>query len=287
MANGIGEIGRKVPLLRGLFMQSPPYLHGSVTENRLGMQVARTLGKHLARKFRPAFDAGSAGQYAFSLDRDGIVEIPNFLPPGQFAEVRAEYERLRTGMEFRQFRDREGRMVVARLTLHDKPARAPKFNDLIGNSAVIRGLASYVAKVPASRPHLELTIYKAVRLDLDDNDDENLLHADLHSPTLKCFYYLNDVTAENGAFIYAKGSARLTMQRLRYEYDLSVRTARLRRGDRDFSAAIARRGSVLRAIVSPEQREDLGIVETQFPVKANTLVAANNMGFHRRGEFTC
>jgi len=29
------------------------------------------------------------------------------------------------------------------------------------------------------------------------------------------------------------------------------------------------------------------LAETQICVKPNTLVIANNMGFHRRGEFTC
>jgi hypothetical protein len=229
-----------------------------------------------------------ASAYTAAIDTDGVVEIPDFLPPKAFDAVMAEFQKLRSGLEFRRFREHEGRLMVARLMLHERPAGAPKFNEFLGRNPVIQGLAAHVAKVyPTPFPFLELTIYKAVDVSLEDNDEENLLHADLHSPTLKCFYYLHDVTAGNGAFVYARGSARLTVERLRYEYDLSVRTARLRRGDVNLPQdSVVRRGSTLRAIMTAEQRKRLGIVETQFPVKANTLVAANNMGFHRRGEFS-
>jgi hypothetical protein len=42
----------------------------------------------------------------------------------------------------------------------------------------------------------------------------------------------------------------------------------------------------VRNIIDPSRWRAMGAEETQFLVRANSLVIANNMGFHRRGQFS-
>jgi hypothetical protein len=109
----------------------------------------------------------------------------------------------------------------------------------------------------------------------------NYIHADIHFPTVKAWLYMNDIDESNGAFVYAPRSQRLTLGRLVYEYEASVRVAR------------SKVDGVIRSTVPyglarmprPNQMRLMGIKERSTCGKANTLVIANTMGFHRRGEF--
>ena len=107
------------------------------------------------------------------------------------------------------------------------------------------------------------------------------LHADVHYPSAKAWLFLNDIDEENGAFVYAKGSHKMGLGRLLYEYGTSVRVAKaVRNGTMGTTVP----SGVVR---SPTARQlaRMGITETTLGGKANTLVIANVGGFHRRGEF--
>lgn len=100
------------------------------------------------------------------------------------------------------------------------------------------------------------------------------------------FFYLNKVDETNGAFVYAKGSHKLTIARLVHEYELSVREAKLAKGLPIPECLWERRVNEVRNVIKPENWSRMKISETQMCVEPNTLVIANNMGFHRRGAFT-
>jgi hypothetical protein len=110
---------------------------------------------------------------------------------------------------------------------------------------------------------------------------EYMLHADTHYPTFKAWFYLNDITERNGAFVYVRGSHRLSLERLKYEYDASIRVAK------------AKRDGIWRQLLYGHScgiRDDfltrLGLREQAIRGPANTLVA-NTTGFHCRGAFSC
>ena len=63
---------------------------------------------------------------------------------------------------------------------------------------------------------------------LDEQHVEALLHADTHYPTVKAWLFLTDIDENNGAFVYSKGSHKLSFARVRHEYEISVNTARMR-----------------------------------------------------------
>ena len=98
---------------------------------------------------------------------------------------------------------------------------------------------------------------------------------------LRAAHRTEHVDEHNGAFVFAKGSQRLTAARLAYEYDASVRVAK------------SKRDGTLRTTIpygfvrqpTDRQLRRMGIRETALGGGPNTLVVASVMGFHRRGEF--
>jgi Phytanoyl-CoA dioxygenase (PhyH) len=109
----------------------------------------------------------------------------------------------------------------------------------------------------------------------------NYLHADVHFPSVKAWLYLNDIDERNGAFVFAPGSHKLTAGRLAYEYESSIRVAKAKQQGAVHTAV----PYGLVRMPRPDQMQAMGIREKSFVGKANTLVIANVMGFHRRGSF--
>jgi hypothetical protein len=291
----VRRIAKGLPVVRNL-RHAPPYFTGSVLANQLGYQVLRVLGKRFLWTLRRQAVAREALQYVQILRRDGVVAIPNYLPPEQFATVRAEFESIRTRLDYRPLpfycnlqQVQRGRIHAATFSITDHPEMFPAaIQNLVRNSLLWK-IVSGVVRVPmCGQPSASIDVYQKRDDDAPDNDVETVLHADLHSSTVKGFFYLNDVDERNGAFIYAKGSARIGLSRLRHEYDMSIRAAKMRRGDTDLDPEwLAVRGPNRRNMVRPSHRKSMGIVETSICGKANTLIIADNLGFHRRGDFLC
>lgn len=276
------------------FTHSPPYFSGSVTANRLGLQVLRVLGKHAIWRVRSRPVPSAIREYVDVLLRDGVVVIPNFLSPDQYAEVLEDFHRIEPELSFRPVPHYAHMKQLEHGRLHNAShgvnadARLKAMRRYLAENQRLISIVSAVAHVRTKTiGNATVDVYKLVDNTAPDNDVETVMHADLHSPTLKAFYYLNDVDETNGAFVYAKGSARITLARLRHEYDISVRQARLKRGDTDFPPeALAVRGPNKRNAVLPHHARAMGLTETAIAGKANTLVIANNVGFHRRGDFS-
>lgn len=286
MAVSLNQMARNLPILRGLVHEVSPYHTGSVFENRLGLQVFRVLGKHIAWRLRSRTADADIRQYIDVLDRDGVLVLHDFLPEEDFKAVREEYDSIRSSMSFKSFREVDyGAMQVANFDLKNEDGDHSMVRKCLQENPLIIKLAAAVIKRQINlKPSVRLSAYRKVSDDAPDNDVENILHADLHTPTVKAFYYLNDIDESNGAFVYVKGSHRLSLNRVKHEYSISVRTARLKRGDTIPADLMTVRGPNKRAVIAKEHLGDL--TETSICGKANTLVIADNMGFHRRGVFT-
>jgi hypothetical protein len=282
------QLAQSLPVVRGLTFSNTPYFTGSVIENRLGMQVFRAVGKHLAWRLRKNYVTAEIESYAGTLLTDGVLVVPNFLHAQQFSQIREEVSRIKSDLVYEQFRGvTEGRLQVGRFQVRDDETGFPYLREYLQENPLLLKLAATVIKRPiAIKPSVLISIYRKHSDLLPDNDVENVLHADLHAPTVKIFYYLNDIDESNGAFVYAKRSHRLSLARLRHEYDMSIRTAKLKSGRYQIPEnLLVIRGTNTRNIISDRYRRAMQIAETQICGKANTLVIANNMGFHRRGEF--
>ena len=277
-----------LPVVRGYLHNSVPYHVGSIWGNRLGLQVLRTTSQYLQFKARRRFASGDVGDCIKAIDQDGIATIENFLDPEQLRWVRAEFEREFKCSELRPYKNgKNGRLYRTQIALSEATHEGSKMLEFFQRNDRLNRIASAAVRRPISRPpDVHLDWYQNNDPSATDNDIENILHADLHTATVKMFFYLEDVDESNGAFVYAKGSHRLTLNRLRHEYELSIRQAKLRRGIPVDRSLLETRGSESRNVIHPFFRQMMKVEETQMCVKANTLVIANNMGFHRRGEFS-
>ncbi len=94
----------KLPLVRSRHFSTPPYHIGSLIENRLGLQVYRTIGKGIARTFRKRRLSAEIKHYVSVMNRDGVLVIENFLEPKQFEKVLFEYERANAGVAMSAYR---------------------------------------------------------------------------------------------------------------------------------------------------------------------------------------
>jgi hypothetical protein len=271
----------KLPIVRGFTHTVSPYSAGSVLENRLGMQVFRTLGKRVMYALR-----GSRSHVAGSLADDGVIVLPEFLPHDVWAQISAEFDAAE--LTFVPYGGAErGRIHVATYTLAETGEDFPVMREHLQHNPSILEMARDITRRRDHRPpSLTLQVYRLADPQAADNDIENVLHADLHTPTAKAFYYVDDVDEGNGAFIFAPGSHRITIARLLHEYGISIRRARLRAGRVDVPDVEVRAGGRRQAVLTMDDRRRMKINERQIVGSANTLVMANNVGFHRRGEFT-
>jgi hypothetical protein len=114
-------------------------------------------------------------------------------------------------------------------------------------------------------------------------DAEAVLHADRHFPTIKAYYSLNGSTEDNGAYVWVPGSHRLSLARLRHEYEYSIRQAIYT----DYGADALPPDLVQAGMVkiSPKHLTAMGVKERSILTEPNTMVISNNFGFHRRGYF--
>ena len=240
-----------------------------------------------------------------SLIRDGVAIIPNFLDTETFRAVRREYEESRTTLPY--VRDWDYASLVPP-EAYDDPERLKRLPIAIEhaiafdakhfqqtathvvNNERLRSIVSAATrrkdiKAPDTRIVSWLRAAPGEEVPTSGTRvrprGEYMLHADTHYPTFKAFFYLNPVSAGNGAFVYVRRSHRLSLERLTYEYEAGVRVAQAKKDGRWSKYPY---GHLRRPDADYINR--LGLREESITGPENTLVIADTSGFHRRGEFT-
>lgn len=264
-----------------------PMTMNAPVANALGLQVVRTL-KERALWHARASRVTPKTQAAYdTLCRDGVVVIPNFLPDDVFAGVLEEYEASREDPARRWLSYGEN-IGVYEIFVSDYLDRYPKTSRALRDNEFLLELASAISRRRRTyKPHTSFfTVSKpdpsAPHVDFDYNQ---YAHADRHYAFIKAFFYLNDVDEDTAPFSYAKGSHRFSSARLRFEYEYSRSYCRIRsareyeRTKNDLNANQELRDLADRLMKAHNQQ--------CLPIagRANTLIVANNQGFHKRGEF--
>lgn len=233
--------------------------------NVMGAQPVRAyVAEGLRRRRRPKLLEPSVAEFDAVLERDGIIAIPDYYPAVLFAAMRAEVRRLIEGDGL--FREEKFGAVyeIGRILKLDAAA-FPALHQF-ALDPVIRQLASSNQGQQLSSEDLRPQVYR-VRTVPNASDENQESHADTFHATTKGWLYLHDVDVADGCFWYARGSHRITNERLRFEYEKSLRG----RGNGSWR-------------LEPGDERVLGCELAPVPVRANTLVIANTCGFHRRGD---
>jgi len=243
---------------------------GSTRLNKLGLHVARVVcaaGITRLRYWCLSSFANKEERRAY--DRDGFVLLENYLPAETFAALNSEVRNLQD-VEVRQCV--QGDALTLRVLLTDEVLeKAPACRDLLDKQSFVRRLK--YASARNSRPIFYVQKVKSNALDAAA-DPQRTLHSDTFHATMKAWLFLDDVGDHNGPFTYVPGSHKLSVKRLKWEYQKSI----------EGSAQENSYGSRGSLRVDESELADLGLVAPKaFKVPANTLVIANTNGFHRRG----
>jgi hypothetical protein len=242
---------------------------GSERLNRRGLHVSRLkLAHKLAWARRRRLARAVPGDWREQFDRDGYVEIREFLSAEIFGRIRAAL----LENEFEAREQQQGGTITRRVAIG--PALLERVPDLgaLLESGRWRSLLAYVASTNAEPLYYIQTIVVGPAPGVPDPQLD--LHADTFHPSLKAWLFLTDVTDDQAPLTYVRGSHLLNPKRLAWEQERSVT---IHDSDR-----LSQRGSLR---VSRDELPALGLPEpTRFAVPANTLIAIDTCGFHARGS---
>ena len=272
------------------WFDAAPLYSGSILANRFGWQVIRTMAKRVAIETRRTIRHRRAPQVlAETLERDGIVVIPNYLSEQRYADISRAFGAYSSSPRLRDIGDENGASigyVTGPVISEGSNDAAFTINSILGTDEVIVALAEHAIGRKVRTP-LRI-IYQRLRIrdgDVDDFDREQILHADKAFPCIKAIYILDAISDRSSPFVYCPGSHRVTRERLRYEHVMGVREALLRAGRVSaFDPADGIDFVRSRNVMGGEFRKRLGIEERPMVCGANTLIITNNAGFHRRGR---
>jgi len=245
-------------------------LIGSPVLNKLGLHVVRLLVSHAvmrARMWMLALPVSREDRRAYF--RDGYIIKENFLDDEAFKALETEARSF--GGEIREARQGDTltqRGVLSPEVLADYPA----LDKLLANRQLLQLSHFTAGHLRAPLFYLENVKNKYCGGPVDP---QKTLHADTFHPTMKCWFFIDDVAQEAGPFNYVPGSNRLSWKRLKWQYQMSLKA-------RDEKNSYHAKGSTR---YTADDLKALGLPEAKaFAVKKNTLVIADTFGIHRRGD---
>jgi hypothetical protein len=242
---------------------------GSRRLNRRGLHVARLrLAHRIAWSRRRRLARAVRAEWREQFDRDGFVEIRDFLPPESFERIQSA---LLNG-EFDARQHQQGDAITRRVPIGPDLLRAvPELRKLL-ESKSWRSLLSYVGSTRAEPLYYVQTIVMGHAPGAPDPQLD--LHSDTFHPSLKAWLFLTDVTDDKGPLTYVPGSHLLTRERIAWE---QARSVGIGESDR-----LSQRGSFR---IGSDELPSLGLPRPRrFAVPANTMVAIDTFGFHARGS---
>lgn len=245
---------------------------------RRGFHVFRTWAANLAHQKRVKRFSNDK-EMADIFMKDGIVAIEDMFPT--FDEVE-EY----LAGEFKQFpsfvHKRPHNLCTSNAqkapvlnSIFESVINHPSLQNVLGArlGSPIRGFFDSAKK--------SNTFYQRVRNSPDDNDNQKNLHIDTFFPALKFWWFSQDVKAEQGAFVYVRGSTNQTVEYFQWLYEQSIKICEK---TYDEWRLIDHSEGSLR--VSESELKLMGLEAKPVEVKKNTLVVGNVGGFHGRGNTT-
>lgn len=240
---------------------------GSARLNRHGLHLAR---RHLAQRMGALRRSRLAGlisaQDRSDFERDGFLLKRDFLDSASFQALRQEIYNLDADAREAVIGDTLTRLIpLDAATLRHLPATRRMLE-----SSAFRNSLDYVGSFKR-RPHLFIqTVFSRFRENAPP-DVQSFFHSDTFHPTVKAWFYLEDVDAN--PLTYVPGSHVANRRRLAWERRASITAA-------DSPEPLTAEGSLR---VSEAEIRRMGYpAPVKLAVAANTLIVADTSGFHKR-----
>lgn len=250
------------------FNQNP--IIGSHTLNRMGLHVLRVLISHGIMGARMwLLGIGLPREDRQFFRKNGYLLKTDFLEDELFQQLKQEAQNY--SGETRE--GRQGNTLTHRAVLFPEARQSVPAIDSLLSSSNFRKLCRYTTGCFRA-PFFYIENVKNHHTK-GGQDPQKRFHTDTFHPTMKCWFFIDEVTAENGPFTFIPTSNRLTFARLKSEYQKSVI-------GKDQENSYARKGSMR---YTDEELAALNLPEPLlFTVQPNTLVIANTFGIHKRSE---
>jgi len=262
-------------------------LNANVTLNKWGLhrwrvrQAARAVQKR--KHWR---EQGATGAEQDLLDH-GIAVIPDFLSAADLSAVQQEAEhaitaasnttpppqRMAEGFGDKQphqwgFDRFDGGTLNRFIDITDDMPAIQRF----ARDQRLSGLTARIVGLPHD-PH-KVQIYETYHgEDTTAHDLQKDIHRDTFFPSMKFWFFLDEVTHDDGPFHFARGSHLLSENRLQQEHDLAMAALTRPKGMRGGSFRTTAADLTARGLNQPEA----------ITAPAGTLVIANTFGWHARG----
>ena len=243
---------------------------GNAKLNELGLHRLRVQWASYMAERRRAYlshfvDQADAQQFL----HQGFILKENYLPEHEFKALQKEL--LEQPLNAREML--QGDTVTRRMALDDVALKQRPVTQKLLNDQGWKSLLNYVASFDLQPMYYVQSIISHVRKSRPD--PQTHLHSDTFHSSVKAWLFLTDVQEDEGPFVYAPGSHRVTEKRLQWEYEKSCEISKA-------NDILTRRGSFR---VTLQELETLGYNKPKaFAVKKNTLVIADTYGFHARGQ---
>ncbi|MCP3870273.1 MAG: phytanoyl-CoA dioxygenase family protein [Gammaproteobacteria bacterium] len=273
---------------------------GNSRLNHIGLHTLRMRAAERCARLRSRQVVQSMDQSSNELLENGVVVLENFLPEEIFTPLKQEVElaahqaeksvpletgttmgfgsKIERGWGFDRFDggtlNRFIEIDGRRMPQCGAFARDPR---ILGLSRVITGM-----------PYRENQVWLYQTKNGDERvapDLQKVLHRDTFFSSMKFWYYITPVEEKDGPFVYVPGSHKLTRERLSWEQEKALAACATIANPGAGSAhdrALAIGGSFRIS------EKALGLMKLPrprlYPVAGNTLVIADTLGFHRRGD---
>lgn len=251
--------------------------------NLLGAQFFYSLMLYLHRVVRfPARKPEKYRKILAQLKTEGAVVIENFFSEAEHKSIETEYRK--TTPRFKLQQAAAPLPHVSSLEIHSEFISDEVKNLFVRNPFFDELATAFLNRkyhFPIQGFFMRIFCDRS-EADLPTNGGTNNIHFDAPTRTLKYFYYVTDTNEKNAVLTYYKGSNRRTLERMLFEYRLSVRYAQNARNPNHRGQY---RDGEPWVIITDEEMRARGFTESFISGKANTLVIADVGGFHRRGSF--
>lgn len=245
---------------------------GSSLLNSMGLHVLRVVLSHGIMKFRMFLLSFSIPR---SLQKEyyekGYILLENALPEKEFDSVVKESHSVRSNIR----ECIQGDTLTQRIHLSQSNAsKTEAINRFLTQKNIVK-----LFKFAAGKNHRPVSHIQVIKSKYTKglNDPQKNLHSDTFHPTMKYWFFLQDVGLDMAPFTYVEGSNKLTWKRLKWEYQKSINIHKE-------TTSYSKNGSFR---VEEDELKALGLSEPKkICVSKNTLVIVNTFGFHKRGEAT-